>query len=355
MSDTAPAINQPAINQVADDGDKFLEYIFSNQDSSSTESQAFAIFAYSNPDNLSPSAWYQENVPLPKDSVSSTTVDGYEAVKDGNSYYISASNIDPTADAGGLAALYNNMYVITFSDDLDATGIPDQIIDTIRFNYGTVSYAECEGSDKQKLVRDTKRVNDLGTIIHLANQYYAANGTYPVPKSTAFGSYLDNITVSVWNSWNGALGNALGEALPEDPYNFFYAADQDDPWNGSAASTPWVYSGDDTDAATNDCENVPSSNLYYDTSGTCWDPVNLNFYCPAESHTYLWKADPDSADTAAIYAHLEYDSTSTETYRTTSDLIDPCAGSTTSECRCYNYGRTGHSTTTDTDWTATDE
>jgi len=326
-NDGLPVMNPPVITQGSSSDDWFLQYLFL---SPSNANQVFSVRVYENTDHLTPSEWYAQNVPNPG-SPSETTVDGYQAVRDGLSYYVSASNIDEDANGDGIDELYNNIYLITFNNEEALLQVADQIIQYMRFNWN-VSYAACEGSDKDKLIRDTKRIADIGTIASLANTYYASYEEYPEPHSDTFGSYIQNITNSVWSSWQGALGNVLGQTLPEDPYNFFYAAIENDPWNASA--TPWAYSGDD---AVGECEYDADNNEFFDASGTCWDPVNSEFYCPANSHTYLWKVDESNSDNAYLYANMEYDSATTETYITSSSALNPCSDTATSECSCYNY------------------
>ncbi|MFH1426846.1 MAG: Ig-like domain-containing protein [Candidatus Kerfeldbacteria bacterium] len=305
--------------------DWFLQYLFIN---SSNEDQAFAVRVFPNNSNLTPEAWYEQNVPTPG-SPGTTTVDGYEAVRDGSSYYIGASNIDDDTNGDGIDELYNNIYLLTFNDEDQMDQIASQIIDFFTFNMN-ISYEDCDGSDKYKLVRDTKRVTDLGTIAGLANDYYDAHGEYPEPQSQNFGSYISELTTSVWNSWQGALGNLFGATLPEDPYNFFYASIQDTPWEASA--TPWI-----SDGNAPDCEYDPDNNIYWDEAGTCWDPVNNLFFCPVSSHVYMWKRS--NANDAYLYGNFEYESTATEDYIELNPLsASPCQGISNASCPdCFDY------------------
>ncbi|MFH1227191.1 MAG: Ig-like domain-containing protein, partial [Planctomycetota bacterium] len=67
------------------------------------------IRIYANPEGLSPRAWYDTNIDN-AGSPSSTTVDGYEAVRDGRTVYVAAANV-----VGGN--IYNNIYLISYNDD----------------------------------------------------------------------------------------------------------------------------------------------------------------------------------------------------------------------------------------------
>lgn len=306
----------------------YRQYLFSNPDDLN---QAFAIRVYANIDKFSPAEWYAQNVPNPSSS-SKQTIDGYEAVVDGYSYYIAASNIvDNTfGRADGLYHLQNNIYLFAFNNDPTLLKIASEMLDGIHMNVN-LSYAQCEASEKQRLTRDTKRVNDLGTIVSYAKKYYEDNEKYPLPQSESFGSYIKQLTVSKWNSWQGALGNVLGTTLPVDQYNFFYAASEDDPWN--AGATPWIYNGEGTNPG--DCPYKPEEDIAFDQAGTCWDPLSKHFYCPANSHTYLWKVDDSDFQKAELFANLEYQSDTTMEYITNRSLYNPCTSP--SECRCYNY------------------
>lgn len=340
--DTAsvPTLKEPTIISGGPNDDFFRQYLFIDP---TNGKEAFGIRVYKNELNLTPEQWYALNVPNPG-SPRGRTVDGYQALQDGNSYYVAASNIIDTQ-------LYNNIYLITFSDSSGIQNISEEILNGLKFNLG-VDHQQCEASDKEKLVRDTKRVNDIGTISYLANQYYLKNGHYPRPKSESFSSYLDSITASVWNSWQGALGNQLGETLPTDPFNFFYASDTDNP--SEADSTPWTVMGEEVTQVP-DCRYDPANNQYYDEAGTCWDSVNEEFFCPENSHTYLWKINPnnlDDADDAYLYARLEYQSNSTETYQNLDDVRNnPCDNVPNADCQCYNYGITSENSPGRLPWT----
>lgn len=323
--DDLPDLADPVVIEVSEDDGKFLEYLFVDEEN---QESAMSIWVYSNDDRLTAEQWYQENVPSPSTSVSTVEIDGYAGVQDGTSYYIAASNIDGTS-------LYPNIYFISFNDDEVSQALETEIMDNWRFNTN-ISHAECEGSDAEKLRRDTKRITDLNTIAFLANEYYESNGEYPLPESGNLGSYIKGMTTSVWPSWT-ALGNVFGESLGSDPWNFFDAQGNDEPWINQELDQPWVYDGDDATLAALDCERDEASGVYYDQDGgTCYDDINQSFRCPESSHVYLYKRDENDSDGAALYANLEYDTSETDTYITASATLNPCDGS--SECECFNYG-----------------
>lgn len=329
-----PTLAPPAIVEGGTNDDWFLQYLFVD---AQAQDEAFGVRVYDNAANLTPLEWYDQNVPQPG-SPKEIEIDGYTAVKDGLSYYIGASNIltGVDADGNGLDDIYHNIYLFTFNDNPGIAGVADQVVENLIFNTNpSVSYAQCEGSDKQKLVRDTKRIGDITSIVNASNTVFNSTGDFPQAQSADFGSYIQALTTSVWPSWQGALGNIIGQSLPTDPYNIHYASDQDDPWNGG--DTPWVYDGAGT---VQDCEYNPDANVYYDESGTCWDPVNNQYFCPNNSHTYLYIRQPSAPDTAQIYARMEYNNTGTENYSTSSTLYNPCTGIANADCSCFNFGLT---------------
>jgi len=334
-SATLPTLSPPAIVEGSVNDDWFLQYLFVD---AASQQDAFGVRVYDNAASLSPLEWYNQNVPQPN-SPSEMTIDGYQAVRDGLSYYISASNIIDGQDSNSnnLDDIYNNIYLFTFNDAPGVLNIANQVLENLIFNTNpSISYAACEGSQKEKLVRDTKRISDIGSIVNQSNAYFDEHGDFPQPQSDSFGSFVSAITTSVWPSWQGALGNVLEQTLPTDPYNFFYASDDPDPWN--AGDEPWVYGGS---AAVQDCEYDSGNNVYYDEDGSCWDPVNNNFFCPNNSSTYMYIRNPLTPNFAAIYGRMEYTSSTTEVFATSgSTLYDPCtsAGLTNAECSCYNYG-----------------
>lgn len=339
--DEEPTFSEPTVieNTSASAGQPFLTYLFYNNDESISERQeAFGIQVFSNNDLLTPDEWYYQNIGSEDDSLSETTVDGYAAVRNGYTYYIAATNIYSDGDSSTTDPLYSNIYAIAFNGDEEAVlTTANQLMEYAQFNTN-VSYASCEGSDKDRLVRDTKRATDLGTISSLARDYYSTNSEFPLPQSSTFGSYINNITTSVWNSWQGALGNLFGRALPEDPYNAFITEDVD-PWD--AGSQSWI-SDDD---AIQDCEPNPEDGDDFDENGTCWDQQNQTFYCPANSSTYLYKRDRTDSDLAYIYTRMEYNGDDgfngpTEDFGFSETTLNPCSDvlGVSAVCSCYNYG-----------------
>lgn len=90
-------------------------------------SDAIGVRVLTNEEYLSPLAWYEEQGF--SGSPSETTLDGYQAVLDGNTYYVSAANLSGST-------VYPNIYVISLNDGAaeDSVSIFEQIIGNWHFN-----------------------------------------------------------------------------------------------------------------------------------------------------------------------------------------------------------------------------
>lgn len=347
---TLPGLDGPAVTAGTD---YIRQYLFpSDEDSNDT----IGVRVYANStDFLTPEEWVNENVPNAGDlSLSSTEVDGYPAVRSSNAVYVNASYI---GSSNANYRIYNNIYLITWTQGGDAETIVSEILDHWQFNTNvddsastdTISGPDqgCVYSAKSKLQRDTERVVEINTISSSLADYYGDNSEFPLPKSDTLDSYIEHITNSVWPSWQGALGNVLGQALGEDPINAFIDGVDAD---GNAITD---YLNADSSV---ECPYSPDTNQFYDTSGTCWDNVNLVFSCPDNSSVYLYKVDETDQNSSWLYGNMEYTPTSGSvtyyptgtstarynTYQTTSTDYDPCVSSSSAtSCSCFNFALNG--------------
>ncbi len=280
-------------------------------------SDAVGVRIFSNSTYLSPAAWYAEQGFT--GSPSETTIDGYAAVKDGDTYYISAAN-------QSALHIYPDIYVLSFSEDASATAnaIFPQILASMSFNANKTDVSDIDlcldaasdyatdangdfisctwGGDcwtidstytcdarKDKAQRDLQRLTDMRTIADDIAAYGETNRHCSVTKGQACvvdescpgtetclsevptldaGSFLRAMTTSLWPSWTAVLSNDLGTALPDDPLNEF--------WNCPT----------DTDAT------------------TCWDETSGQFTCKERSHAYIYQSI--GGESYDLYAQLEY-------------------------------------------------
>ncbi len=277
---------------------------------------ALGVRVFENDGYLTPEAWYAARGF--SGSPQATTVDGYRALRDANTWYVFAPNL-----VGGT--LYPNIYVISYNPGASPQSQEafNRIVDSWRFNanqqdvtdynicradggaypknadgnYVACSWnadcidrcvagacavsgtacttdAQCGGAgyqdlycdaQKAKIRRDTQRLQDVVRMADIVN----VRGT-PVPLLEQ-GTFVRTLSVSAWPSWSAALGNALGAALPQDPVNDFYRCQVE---------------GYDPD--------------------TCFNANSSRFQCPAGSHVYSFQA-LQGGDRYKITAQLEYD------------------------------------------------
>lgn len=263
------------------------------QPASAQTGEAIGVRVIPNPERLSPSAWYRANVPNPGNAVP-LEVDGYPAVRDGRTVYVSGTNYD-----AATKTLYSNVYLISHSDTTreDVKAVFDEFLRQFRLNTNIK-----DATVRAQMRRDMRRANDINTIKVLLVDYQKKTGRYPLFEA---GSYLPHTTYSTWPSWQTSLGNLLGKALPVDPRNEFIGCK--DPYNAR----------------------------------TCWSESVRQFACPAEAFVYGYRAG-DSGAAYALFTNFEY--TGPGTWQNITILQQ-------SSDQCFNFNA-GDTTDTDADGVA---
>ncbi|MDP3899742.1 MAG: PKD domain-containing protein [bacterium] len=320
-----PIINS-SIKKSLTTGLMLLGLIFVFSQSKETTAQlnippdAIAVRVVKNTDHISPVRWYYENVKQPG-SPSQLLVDGYKAVRDGRTVYVSAANINISIKQCSISGercdsnpigydcgidqgyctypLYTNIYIISYTQDsVDNTvDIFGQLLRNWHFNTNVVDQAGAGGcylngedlgkgcftdyecgdagkafctSAKAKITRDVRRLADLQDIKLALDNYSVAHGgglrycldggaiysplticsddtqctaisadscdsnpSGVYPALTA-GTYEQNVSLSVWPSWQETLGAELDITMPLDPVNKFSCQSPFDPdtcWN----------------------------------------------------------------------------------------------------------------------------
>lgn len=194
-------------------------------------SDAIAIRIMPNPDHLSALRWYQKQGF--NGSPQSITVDGYEAVRDGRTVYANVANVTSGVSSNNL---YTNIYLISYNQQAEksTSDIFSQILSHWKFNSNmpisghcrkSTSTAclmddDCEMNDfcdsyKARIIRDVQRLSDLSFIKGALSDFHK-RGYYPKLDS---GTYIPHRAISVWPSWENALGKELKINLPVDPVN----------------------------------------------------------------------------------------------------------------------------------------
>jgi len=169
-----------------------------------TSPDAIAIRVMPNSDHFSPLVWYGKNIKL-KGSPQNLLVDGYEAIRDGRTVYVNAANISGNS-------FYTNIYIISYNQEAEDKTIDifGQILTHWKFN----TNSDINGNQKQKIIRDVKRLANLSELNQALGNY--KKDDFPRLKS---GSYVTGASVSVWPSWQASLGADLGLTMPLDPVN----------------------------------------------------------------------------------------------------------------------------------------
>ncbi|MFA5129712.1 MAG: IPT/TIG domain-containing protein [Patescibacteria group bacterium] len=271
---------------------------------------AIGIRIANNPMHVSPKEWYAAKgfTGSPQD----LTIDGYQAIKDGRTVYISAANTN-----GPGTPIYSNITILSYNDGAEATTrqIYDALLASLAFNINIqdgVSNA-CEMADhslalssdgnsvscvsdvdcrtmgagatcaniKAKLQRDLIRLGDLQRMTRSLDDVKKKNGSYP---PLANGSYITALSTSLWPSWTDAMQKATGGGLPKDPINRFVTC-------GTCVT------GGNACVSDSDCSSGDrcASQGGFDPV-TCWNQDSSRFMCPLaasgaeENRAYTYKS-----------------------------------------------------------------
>lgn len=234
-------------------------------------SDAIGIRVVSNPEYLSPEAWYQSQGFTGE--LSDAEVDAFEAGVDGRTTYVVAPN---ASDSG---VVHSNVYVISYNAGAsqETIDIYNQMVENMQFAINVEDIARCQTgettcwSDRDRLRRDTRRLSDLTDIRSAVLEYQAVNGVIPGMPS---GTFVRAMSSSVWESWKSILGGALSmPEVPADPLNYYVSCGQD----GSSFSA-------------------------YDAQ-TCVNEQLGAYVCPVNSHAYHYRAVGENL--AILTADLE--------------------------------------------------
>lgn len=227
-----------------------LMFFLSAKGANANSSDAIAIRIVPNPNNYSILRWY-ENQGF-SGSPQTILVDGYSAIRDGRTVYVNTANIKDNK-------LYADILIISYNQDSAITTVDifGQLVKNLQFNTnittsGTCSFtfeksclstSECPqgeycNSQKAKIIRDVKRLEDLAEIKLKLQAYKDVYSFYP--RLTA-GTYFSGVTLSVWPSWQQTLARDLSGGLPLDPINKLGACpgyDATTCWNKKTRSFP---------------------------------------------------------------------------------------------------------------------
>jgi hypothetical protein len=243
------------------------------------------IRIYTNKDNKYPAQWYNDNVINPSSNIENTTIDGYQAVRDGRTVYVSAANVIKSDTTPATYKVYTNMYVIAYNENAapETANILGQMVENFNFNTNLrILYPSTYELNREQLRRDTIRKADIHYLNQLLANYHQKNGKFP---DLTAGTYVPNHSISTWPSWNSGLGNALATGLPVDPLNYMSTTINQLDCVTNPTDCQVVCSRDDKGNPLTGCASGAQcmDNQYcsicplgYD-SKTCWDQTKLKF------------------------------------------------------------------------------
>lgn len=358
---------------------------FDEATSPSLAGDGVGIRVMSNPLHLNIRDWYASKGF--SGSPQSITVDGYEALKDEATVYVSAANTDDLASS----LVYPNIYII--SRNPDAKEVTQRVFDQFVANFflnanlqddvqNACVYAVAESghstnetyrengarvtctadweclkknanlrcaSFKPKLQRDLKRVADLSRMSDSLELSKEQNGSYP---SLANGSFIQGMSTSRWPSWQ----NVFGENGATDPINRFLTC--------GVCSTSQSACMTDSDCGGGETCKAPTGKEGLEAT-TCWNTISKRYMCPvlnassvkaSVSHIYQYRSlnggdrfelgtELEAADASRYFPPLL-----TEAKRCT-NIESPCvndasctvtspAGATISTGQCLSVGGT---------------
>lgn len=263
-----------------------------------------------NPLHLSPSAWYKSRGFTGQPEL--TTVDGFEAVKAGATWYVGGFNLVAATNRA-----YSQIYIISYNPDAkeETKKIAAQMVSNFTLNtfmlggssnvctfavsggghsYGEIYRAtsmdpatrctadwECVAKDsrthclsfKAKAQRDLKRIADFQFMTDALESARARNGSYPQLMS---GTFVPTMSTSRWPSWSAQLQSETGVAFPSDPVNRFLTCG-----TCAAGRTPCQ---DSSECASGD-SCVAAAGREGIEPATCWNPaptppLTPRYVCP---------------------------------------------------------------------------
>ena len=277
--------------------DPFVEYHNANADPqmlkrihfrNAVNNDLIGIMVRSNPDWLTLSQWYADAFPGQGNLTPLPDVDGFEAGRLGNTLYVSAINYLPES-----GQMFSNIYIFSISGpngllpSKESQEIFQQMVDNLVFVANVSQYNRCSLEDNQtpdpegirctydnqcaqesrclssrdKLKRDLVRMEHAAEVAGALRAFRSGNGNFPLLTEGTAGSFVPQMTVSGWSSWQAALGNAVGVAMPEDPGNAFVGCSE-------AGADP----------------------------ATCWNDQTQQFTCNTRSHFYEYRTNSNGSN-----------------------------------------------------------
>ncbi|MBI2632992.1 MAG: DUF2341 domain-containing protein [Parcubacteria group bacterium] len=255
-SDDLPALTGPLKGLVSGKG-QLANILFAVDESNMIGAQIFENY-----DRMRPLAWYQSKAPNPVGTPVPATIDGYEAIKDNRTTYVSVPNLEN-------GRIKTNIYLMSRNDGASPATLEiyDQLSKYWKFNMNLADIA----NEQPKLQRDLQRMYSFPSMIDSLAQHKNSKGIYPKLES---GSYYPGISMSRWPSWQTNLGAELGISAIRDPVNQF-----GDAFCASSGEDQW--------------------------GGTCYNPREFTYQCPSDSLIHQYSS-LDNGSKYGLYGNMEY-------------------------------------------------
>ena len=306
VADDLPYL-RPAVQPDTDQKTGSLKrFIFTND----KNADAIGIQVLKNPQHLTAGEWFTASS---TGEIHSVKIGGYDAVTDGNNYYVDALNFDDKSKT-----FYSNIYLFSINADAQAETrqVFESFLNNLTFNINLTNDGYCQSpnqgavmtnatssitchsdfdcaqglvcsAQREKLQRDYRRLRDLYGMERILD--LNPTSSLPILKE---GTYLPGQVYSVWDTWS-ILGNALGGAMPVDPLNRLGRA-------GTCASTTKQVCLTDSD-----CKLITGQEackLHDPTTGWSVEDRRFSFVCdPANSYAYSYAYSSQNQDYTLSY------------------------------------------------------
>lgn len=261
-----------------------------------------------NPYHYSALRWYRD-IKFRGDP-QATTVDGFDAVRDGRTVYVSAPNI------GLDGKLHSDIFIISYNEGAttETQAVFEQLLTNLHFlanlpNPGVVNTRFCvdggganiDGDQGKvgvqpiscssnfdcptnnacqnftdKIRRDLKRLADFRDTEALFSSYQITSNTFPTLQA---GTFVRSMSTSVWPSWLQTLASEIGSILPTDPLNKFIGCSR------HCAIQAGVNCTKDDDCKAGNAADTCSAGF---DPVTCFDLTTGIYMCPAGSRVYQY-------------------------------------------------------------------
>lgn len=212
-------------------------FLFTN----SKNNDVIGLQVFPNPSHLTAEEWYSFDKEQGgrgfTGNLQRITVNGFQAVSDGNNVYIDGLNY-----SDGTKGVYSNIYLLSVNSNAtpDTRAVFEQILKNFKLTTNVTNYGYCASpggapdfktacridfdcsngqicsATVDKLKRNYERLRGLNYLKDALAAYAKGHGgTYPTLSE---GTYLKGQAISTWPTWD-TLGTALGGTAPRDPVN----------------------------------------------------------------------------------------------------------------------------------------